>query len=113
LLAVMSSMYAVYHGPEGLKQIALRVHGLGLAVSESLAQMGIENLNGHFFDTLRFQFEEKELLEIKSSAEAKGMNFRFIKGGQVMISFDETHTPADAEDVIAVFAEALQKDSVE
>lgn len=113
LLAVMSSMYAVYHGPEGLKQIASRVHGIGLAVSKALSEMGVHNLNEHFFDTLRFRFDEKELLEIKSSAEAKSMNFRYLKGGQVMISFDETHTPKDAKEIIAVFAEALQKDGTD
>ncbi len=108
LLAVMSGMYAVYHGPRGLKKIAQRVHGLAVTVARSLEKAGIENLNNQYFDTLRFELEAEEIEKIKSTAESKEMNFRYTSDS-VMISFDETNIPADARDIVAVFAEALDK----
>lgn len=108
LLAVMSSMYAVYHGPKGLKKIAQRVHGFAVTVARALEKAGIQNLNEQYFDTLRFQLEQAQVERLKSEAEARSVNFRYLSDGQVMLSFDETHAPADAADVLSIFAAALE-----
>jgi len=107
LLAVMSSMYTVYHGPQGLKKIAGRVHGFAVTVARALEKAGLKNLNDQYFDTLRYQLNSDQASSLKSAAEGAGMNFRYLADGQVMLSFDETHTPKDAQDVLAVFAKGL------
>lgn len=109
LLAVMSSMYAVYHGPDGLKAIAARVRGLALSTALALEKLGLKNENEQFFDTLRYQLNAGQAETVRKVAESKGLNFRYLEGGQVMLSFDETHLPSDAQEVVNVFAEALDK----
>ncbi len=104
LLAVMASMYAVYHGPKGLKQIASRTHGLAKATSDALAGIGFENQNKTFFDTLKIQLDSSEKEQLKTMSEKKGINFRYFDSF-VGVSFDESHTIADANDVVGLFAE--------
>ena len=109
LLAVMASMYAVYHGPDGLTQIARRVHGLARATADALEKIGVKNVNTSYFDSLKINIQNRERL-LKES-EAAGVNFRF-DGEAIGISFDETHTPEDAQLVVDLIAAVLGKDSV-
>lgn len=110
LLAVMSSMYAVYHGPEGLKRIAARVHGLAQTTAKALTKLGLENKNENYFDTLRFALSDAQQEAVKAASEAKGVNFRYVDN-EVLISFDETHQPVDAQEVADIFAQVLVQES--
>lgn len=100
LLAVMSSMYAVYHGPAGLREIALRVKGLAQTVADRLSQANVQVANNRFFDTVKFLSNDLEGL--KSRAEEKQVNVRYLEDNFVSISFDETHRLADAELILEV-----------
>ncbi|MEP5611244.1 MAG: aminomethyl-transferring glycine dehydrogenase, partial [Cyclobacteriaceae bacterium] len=105
LLAVMASMYAVYHGAKGLKRIALRAHGLATETSKSLAGLGLKNQNETFFDTLKIELEASQMEKLKSLSEKAHVNFRYFEDG-VGISFDESHTVDDANVIVRLFAEA-------
>lgn len=96
LLANMAAAYAVYHGPDGIKTIAERVHRLTGILAKALNDAGIQ-ANETFFDTLTFEGGQ----DIQSRAEAKGINFR-IQDGKVGISLDETVTVGDLADIIEV-----------
>ncbi|MHA0033839.1 aminomethyl-transferring glycine dehydrogenase [Deinococcus sp. PESE-13] len=96
LLANMAAAYAVWHGPEGIKIIAERVHRLTGILAKALQDAGIK-ANETFFDTLTFEGQD----ELGARAEAKGINFR-LDGGKVGISLDETVTPQDLADIIEV-----------
>lgn len=107
LLAVMSSMYAVYHGPSGLRDIALRVKGLTQSVANQLRQSNVQVVNNRFFDTVKFQ--TNDLVGLKARAEEKQVNLRYLEDNFVSISFDETHRVADAELILEVIlGEAVQ-----
>jgi len=98
LLAVMSGMYAVYHGPDGLKIIAECVNQLTSKLAASLTKSGYKLVHNHFFDTIRFKAEHWE-----EKATAKRMNFRLYNDGSVGISLDETTTEAQVNDILTVF----------
>jgi len=98
LLAVMSGMYAVYHGPDGLKIIAECVNHLTSKLAASLTKSGYKLVHNHFFDTIRFKAEHWE-----EKATAIGMNFREYNDGTVGISLDETTTEAQINDILKVF----------
>lgn len=108
LLAVMASMYAVYHGARGLKKIANRTHGLAKETSNSLETLGFENSNETFFDTLRISLDSNQIGKLKQLAEAREVNFRYFENG-VGISFDESHTVNDANQIVELFAELAGK----
>ncbi len=103
LLAVMAGMYAVYHGGEGLKRIANRVHGLAKETAIVLETFGFINKNKLFFDTIRVDLDQEQMLVLKSLSEEYEMNFRYYEDG-VGISFDESHTVRDANIVVKIFA---------
>ena len=103
LLAVMSGMYAVYHGANGLKQIAARIHGLAKETAQTIAQYGFENENIFFFDTLRIPLDIEQRHQIKALSEEHEINFRYFEDG-VGLSFDESHTVQDANEVVKLFA---------
>lgn len=105
LLAVMSSFYAVYHGPEGLKNIALRTHGLAKLTAKALTQMGLEVGSKTFFDTIKVTADLALQQKVQGHALAAEMNFRYEEGA-IFLSFDEAKTMEDVADVIAVFANA-------
>ena len=106
LLAIMASMYAVYHGAEGLKRIASRVQGLTSAVAKKLQAKGVAVVNGTWFDTLTLKVEDAD--DVHAAAYAKGLNLRVIDNAHVGISFDETSGLDAANAVLALFgAEAL------
>jgi glycine dehydrogenase len=97
LLANMAALYAVYHGPEGLKKIARRVHTIARLFAEALAEQGHEILNGSpFFDTIRVRPIGYTARDVVQSALESGMNVRDFGDGTIGISFDETTTIADA-----------------
>jgi glycine dehydrogenase len=107
LLAVMSSMYAVYHGPEGIRNIALRIHALAVSTAEQLGKLGISQSNSRFFDTLKVSVENSD--EFREHAEKQMINFRYFEDGSIGISFDQTHDLKDVEKVVSVFAGFLGK----
>ncbi len=107
LLANMAAMYAVYHGPAGLKAIASRVHLLAQAVAGSLEKLGITVNNAHYFDTLNISGIAAD--KIKTFAEKYHSNFHFLKDGSIGISIDETTSIEDANTLIKIFEAATEK----
>jgi len=103
LLANMSAMYAVYHGPNGLKVIAERVHGLTSLLAKHLEKNDFKLAHSHFFDTLKVVLSDEKLASIQKFAEEAKMNFRYFSDG-VGISLDETTTIEDVNDIVEVFA---------
>ena len=114
LLAVMAGMYAVYHGPDGLKHIASRTHALARALEKALLSLGCAQKNAAYFDTLRISLPDSgvdtgALARLKTGSVAAGRNFRYLQDGGIGISVDETTTPEDVSAIAAVFATALGK----
>lgn len=105
LLANMAAMYAVYHGPHGLKIIAERVHGLTSLLSKHLEKNGFKLAHSHFFDTIKINVSDEKLIKIQQSAEEAKMNFRYFSDG-IGISLDETTTINDVTDIVDVFSKA-------
>ncbi|MFZ6820245.1 aminomethyl-transferring glycine dehydrogenase [Undibacterium sp. Ji22W] len=103
LLAVIASMYAVYHGPAGLKQIAQRTHRLTGTLAAGLKQMGVAIANSSFFDTLTINVADAAALH--AAAQAAGYNLRQISATQVGVSIDETATRADIEALWTIFGQ--------
>ncbi|MGQ0815702.1 MAG: aminomethyl-transferring glycine dehydrogenase [Gemmatimonadota bacterium] len=104
LLAVIASMYAVYHGPEGLKKIAKRVHRLTALLAEALVKLGYDVVNEHYFDTLRIRGGARSGQEILKDARNAGINVRLFENGDVGIALDETVAFQDIADLVTVFA---------
>jgi len=105
LLAIMASMYAVYHGPHGLKAIAQRVNRIASILAAGAQQLGYTRVNESFFDTLTFEGGPRTQALI-DAALARGMNLRRVSETRVGVSVDETTTRADLADLLAVFAQA-------
>lgn len=108
LLANISAMYAVYHGPEGVRAIAERVHWLTSLIAESLASMGLTLNHTNFFDTLHVTLGDPQIKSLQTASTERSINFRYLKSG-VGISVDETTTIEDVRDIIDVFAKATGK----
>jgi len=105
LLAVMASMYAVYHGPAGLKRIAERVHAHTRTLAEAARTMGYGIQNSSFFDTITLALPTGvNAQKVKAAAEKRGINFRFLDD-VVSIALDETVRDADVRDILDVLAE--------
>jgi glycine dehydrogenase len=109
LLANMAAMYAVYHGPEGLKSIATRVAILTHTLDDELEQLGYEQLNKCYFDTLRVVVDDAEA--IRTIAEKHQANFRYFDAKHIGISLDETTLPEDVLDIISIFEEAMGRNT--
>ncbi len=105
LLAIMASMYAVYHGPQGLKRIALRVNRIAAILAAGAHKLGYTLVNESFFDTLTFEAGARAQA-LHDAALARGMNLRRVSETRVGVSVDETTTRADLADLLAVFAQA-------
>ena len=101
LLAVIASMYAVYHGPKGLRAIAERVHRLTSQLADGLQALGCTIAHKNFFDTIRVEVESSEVI-LEHAAKA-GCNLRALGPHAVGISFDETTTPRDIELLMSIF----------
>jgi len=101
LLAVMASMYAVYHGPKGLRMIATKIHSLASKTADSLRDAGVSVSKSNFFDTI--YVKNVDCAAIKKAAESKGMNFCYHSDDTLSISFGETHTIEDVKEIVSIF----------
>ena len=108
LLAVMAGMYAVYHGPEGLKYIANKVHNNTKKVAQKLKALGFAQKNTTYFDTLEVKVASAET--IKNNAETKGINLNYIDNTTVSISLNEAFTENDIAPLISCFGKSQQDD---
>lgn len=105
LLANMAAMYAVYHGPEGIKNISQRVHLYTQALETELVKLGYKQTNKNYFDTLSIELASSELEELKKIALSAEINFRYLSNS-VNLSLDETVSLEDLGQIIKVFAQA-------
>ncbi len=105
LLAIMAGMYAVYHGPQGLKKMATGIHTTAVLLAEKLDALGFEEKNRHFFDTLRIDGRGLSQ-KIKSLALAREINFRYFDNGDIGIALDETFRSKELREVLEIFAGA-------
>ncbi|NDV58448.1 aminomethyl-transferring glycine dehydrogenase [Bacteroides sp. 519] len=113
LLATMAGFYAVYHGAEGIKGIASRIHSITSALEKSLTKIGYTQVNKQYFDTLRFVLPPNiSAQEIRTIALAKEVNLRYFDNGDVGFSIDETTTLADANLLLTIFSVAAEIDAV-
>ncbi|HTL60725.1 MAG TPA: aminomethyl-transferring glycine dehydrogenase [Nitrospira sp.] len=103
LLAIIAGMYAVYHGPEGLRLIAERVHGLATLLAVGLRQLGFDIGSQEFFDTIRIRLTQTQCEQILVRADEQGLNLRRYDDDSLGISVDETTTPEDVQRLIEVF----------
>ena len=103
LLAVMAGMYGVYHGADGLKKIAAKIHGLTKLAKSGLQALDLEVETQVYFDTITVKANEKRIRKV---SEAREVNFRYFGDGRIGISFDEAKEVEDVELVLAIFAEA-------
>jgi len=103
LLAVMAGMYAVYHGPQGLKNIALRIKGLCKSAEDGLRKAGFK-VTEATFDTLRLDLTKEQVAQIKKSAVEKSVNFFYPSETSVQFSFDETSSAQDLELILKIVA---------
>ncbi len=110
LLSVMAGMYAVYHGPEGLRKIALRIHGLTKVLENNLKALGFAQINEHYFDTLKVAVADKKAIE--REAVQHQMNFRYFPDNHVGISIDETTSWEEVKKIVEIFATAQNKKAV-
>ncbi len=109
LLANMAAMYAVYHGAEGLKEIAERITLLIQTLAEHLQESGFELVNKNYFDTITFKIDNRQKLE--EISQSHEMNFHFSSDDLVTISLDETTTKNDVLDILSVFNSAKDIDT--
>lgn len=104
LLANMSAMYAIYHGPEGLKEISRKIHNGALTLNASLQKNGHSQTNDVFFDTLNVVLGSGLTnAEVRQRAEEKKINLRYFENGSIGIALDETVLPGDLNDILWVF----------
>jgi glycine dehydrogenase len=103
LLANLAAMYAVYHGPQGIRAIATRVHGLARLLDRALRDAGFRQQNAAYFDTLRLELQPPELSSLRRKALEAGINLRYASERAVGISLDETTTLDDVRVVAEMF----------
>ena len=104
LLSVMAGMYAVYHGPVGLKKIAGRIHGLALSLDGGLKALGFNQVNKNFFDTLKVEVRNKAA--IAAEANKQEVNFRYFDDNHIGITLDEVCTVEDVNIILDIFSKA-------
>ena len=104
LLAVMASMYAVYHGPDGLRRIAERVHTLAVLLAQALGRLGYRVVHSSFFDTLCVEVESWALPRLLDAARARRINLRVISPTRVGVALDEATTLGDLADLVTAFS---------
>ena len=112
LLAVMAGMYAVYHGPEGLKQIAERVHSLTCRLRTGLEELGSTTGGSPCFDTLSVEVPAGTAEKLLAAARLKQINLRKIDSTHIGISLDETTTSVDVEEILQIFGAETKLESV-
>lgn len=109
LLAVMAGMYAVFHGPKGLKYIAEKVHASAVTLADALNKLGVYQTNAAFFDTI---LVKADAVKVKAIAEKHEVNFFYVDKETISISVNETTSLNDINQIIAIFAEATGKENV-
>lgn len=108
LLAIMAGMYAVYHGPDGIKNIAKNIHISTKILADELEKNGLKQVNSAFFDTICIEHEIDNATIRNLALEAR-INFRFIDDKHIGITLDETTQPEDIQNILTVFRQALQQ----
>ena len=106
LLSVMAGMYAVYHGPDGLKYIADKLHSSAVTLANELEKLGLYQINSAYFDTIVVKTDAQKVREI---AELNEVNFYYVDDNTVSISLNETTSVADLNKIVSIFAEATAK----
>lgn len=110
LLAVIASMYAVFHGPKGIRAIAERIHAMTHLLAQGFGQMGYKVLNSAYFDTLTIGFQtNEEAAHVFKEALSKKINLRLVDSKIISVTLDETVGKKDLEDLLAVFGSANGK----
>ena len=111
LPAIMSGFYAIHHGNEGLREIAMNVHIMAVLITQELEKLGCKQLNANYFDTIRIALPDSSLSEkLHATAEANRVNFRHLADGIIGISTDETTTTTGVAKIVAIFANVLGKE---
>ncbi len=105
LLAVMASMYVVYHGPEGVKAIAETIHLRATTLADGLRKLDYKIVYDNFFDTIKV-FSGNKQDAIHAAADKAAINFRYTKDGHIVIALDETTLHDDVTEIIQIFAQA-------
>ncbi|MDO6517549.1 aminomethyl-transferring glycine dehydrogenase [Zobellia uliginosa] len=108
LLAVMAGMYAVYHGPEGLKYIAGKVHHTAVTLADALEKLGLYQTNLSYFDTITIKTKANR---VRTIAEKNEVNFLYIDDETVSIAVNEATSLQDLNQIVSIFAEALEKNA--
>ena len=111
LLAVMASMFAVYHGASGVRKIAERIYSSTVLLCKALEKLGVKVVNKTFFDTL--QLESDKASVILETALSYGINLRNVSETSIAISLDETVTLFDVQELVDIVAEALGKETID
>ena len=110
LLAIMASMYAVYHGPAGLRRVSGRINTLAKMLDLGFKEQGVAQLNGAFFDTLLVDLSpwgEGSCETLRANALKERINFRYLPDEKVCISLDETVTEEDVAQILSLFSDSL------
>lgn len=107
LLAHMATLYALYHGPEGLRALAERIHRDTARLATALQQAGVPVAYTHFFDTLRLALQPEQAQRLRAAAERRHINLRYYDQGHVGLSLDETVQEADLQALVELFSEGL------
>ncbi|MEE9363190.1 MAG: aminomethyl-transferring glycine dehydrogenase [Cellulophaga sp.] len=110
LLAVMAGMYAVYHGPDGLKYIAEKVHFSAVTLAENLEKLDVRQINASYFDTISVVADAAKVRHI---AEQNEVNFLYADSNTISIALNETTSLKDVQQIIDIFAEALGKETIQ
>jgi len=110
LLAVMAGMYAVYHGPSGLKYIANKVHKSAVTLTDALEKMGLYQTNAAYFDTVVIKAKAEVVRPI---AVKHGVNFLYVDADTISIAVNEATSLKDLRQIVSVFAEACDKETIE
>ncbi len=113
LLAVMAGFYGVWHGPEGLRRIASRIHGLAKVMRRGLEELEYGVTNEHFFDTLKVPLREGEKEKIREEALSRGINLRYYGEEAVGLSFDEVKDLEDVDQLLDIFAGIRSRETPE
>ncbi len=110
LLAVIAAMYAVYHGPNGLRAIAQRVHDFAAKLAQGLRQLGFKIAHENFFDTIRLELGQGSSRDLIERAARAGCNLRAVSDHAISIALDETTTGSDIETLLSIFRGTAVRD---
>jgi len=109
LLAIMAGMYAVYHGPEGLKSIAERIRNFTRILDLALNKLGYNQVNEYYFDTLLIKSDEATINRIKRDSLSKIVNLRYIESDKIGITINEATEASELEELVGIFASSAGK----